>query len=140
MVRALKELHGLGYLHLDLKPANIVMSCSNSNDPASSRLHLIDFGVSQRYLTQNGDHIPETRVSSFKGNLMFASFTAFSLLTLSRRDDLVSMMYILIYLIRSELPWSFYARGHEAKSRHNLGQIKNLKLFSEPVDLCIGRA
>ena len=41
----------------------------------------------------------------FKGNAIFSSKNAFARITLSRRDDIISIVYLLVYLIDTELTW-----------------------------------
>jgi hypothetical protein len=41
----------------------------------SSTIYLIDYGVSQRYIDLNGNHMAK-QISVFRGNLLFASATA----------------------------------------------------------------
>ena len=56
MLERLEALHSAGYLHLDLKPHNIVLMSKNLSSDKSSTLCLIDFGISQTYLKKNGSH------------------------------------------------------------------------------------
>lgn len=41
----------------------------------------------------------------FKGNAIFSSKNAFARITLSRRDDIISLVYFLVYLIDTKLTW-----------------------------------
>jgi hypothetical protein len=65
-------------------------------------LYLIDFGISTRYRDEQGNHVPFKENVPFKGNLIFSSKNAFARVTLSRRDDIISLMYFMIYLIDSK--------------------------------------
>ena len=42
---------------------------------------------------------------SFKGNVVFSSKNAFKRITLSRRDDIIALVYLLDYLIDTNLTW-----------------------------------
>jgi hypothetical protein len=42
----------------------------------------------------------------FKGNLIFQSHNAFKQLTLSRRDDLISLANLIAYLFRGGFKWT----------------------------------
>lgn len=66
-----------------------------------NKLYLIDFGISQSFLTPQGQHIPFKKNVPFKGNVIFSSKNAFDQLTLSRRDDIISLMYFLIFCVNS---------------------------------------
>lgn len=57
------------------------------------------------YRNEQGDHkVLQTDVP-FKGNAIFSSKNAFARITLSRRDDIISIMYLLVYLIDTKLTW-----------------------------------
>jgi hypothetical protein len=52
-------------------------------------------------------HIPNIigdPFSQFKGNMLFASKNSFVGHTLSRRDDIITIMYMLVYLINGKIP------------------------------------
>ena len=70
-----------------------------------NKLFLIDFGIAQPYLTPEGAHMPFRRNIPFKGNVIFSSKNAFDQLTLSRRDDIISFMYFLIFCVNSNQSW-----------------------------------
>lgn len=74
----MKDLHSLGYLHLDIKPDNIIISTNNYEEKESGFLNLIDFGISRKYLNDDNTHIPKTSNMKFMGNIVFASKNAFS--------------------------------------------------------------
>lgn len=46
----LEALHKLGYVHLDLKPDNILLGSYNFQRLESSSIYLIDFGISRPYV------------------------------------------------------------------------------------------
>ena len=70
-----------------------------------NQLYLIDFGISMTFEDEQGDHKPMETDVPFKGNAIFSSKNAFARITLSRRDDIISIVYILVYLIDTELKW-----------------------------------
>lgn len=105
MIDRLEALHKLGYLHLDIKPDNILLGSSNRTRLESSTIFLIDYGISKKYLDEYGDHIPENTIVPFSGNVLFASKNAFMQIEQSRRDDLISLCYFLAFLLNAELTW-----------------------------------
>lgn len=65
-------MHEIGFLHLDIKPDNILLMSANRTKPDSSSMILIDFGLSGRFLDQFGQHV-ENVSAPFVGNVLFAS-------------------------------------------------------------------
>lgn len=97
LIHRLKVLHSVGWLHLDIKPNNIVLNSSKLSHIESSMLALIDFGIAKSYLTPFLKHVAMREHVSFAGNFLFASVNAFTGLTQSRRDDLISLLYLLVF-------------------------------------------
>ena len=60
-----------------------------------------------------------------------------NIIELSRRDDLWSILYCLIYLLNGELPWKY---NPNVDLNINLKKIGELKLNCKAADLCSGRA
>ena len=99
----LQTLHGLGWLHRDFKPDNI-MSGQSSSDPDT--LYLVDFGFAKRYCHPvNGTHIPMKNGKGSCGTPRYASLHVHLGRESSRRDDLESLAYCLVYLHKGRLPW-----------------------------------
>jgi casein kinase 1 len=70
------------------------------------KLYLIDFGVSKFYKDEEtGEHLPMITGKTLVGTPRFASINSHSGLELSRRDDLISILYMLVYLYKGDLPW-----------------------------------
>ena len=110
MLDLLEKFHEQGFVHCDLKPGNIMIGDYTKDPKAMNQLYLIDFGLSQRYLDDKGKHIPMSTKVPFKGNLIYSSKHAFQNLTLSRRDDIISLAYFLIFRINSNQSWIDYQR------------------------------
>lgn len=82
-------------------------------------LYLTDFGLVSSFLDQDGTHIKKERVEQFEGNFLFASLNSCRYYNRSRRDDIESALYLLIYLInRQKLPWMGLARCFKGKKMH----------------------
>lgn len=100
-IQAIETLHKEAFLHQDLKPCNILMG------PKGEKLyHLVDFGLSRSFIDrQTKHHIPQRTESTFKGNFVFCSNNLLNGIQASRRDDIISLLLILFFIIKKGLPW-----------------------------------
>ncbi|PAA87836.1 hypothetical protein BOX15_Mlig016940g2 [Macrostomum lignano] len=101
MIVRLRALHSQLCLHRDIKPDNFLMGVGKT----SNTLYIIDFGLAITYRMPNGQHNPMLKERSLVGTPRYCSLNAHNKLSLSRRDDLISLAYILIYFIKGHLPW-----------------------------------
>ena len=75
------------------------------NDHANI-VHIVDFGLSKAFRDPKMHiHIPHTAGRSTVGSLLFASINSHLGSELSRQDDIESLTYVLIFFLRSSLPW-----------------------------------
>jgi casein kinase 1 len=96
----------MGFVHNDIKLDNLLIGFK---DP--SVLYLIDFGLTTKYLNDDGTHIKKENLSSFCGNFLFASLNSCRGNNKSRRDDMQSVMYVMVYLMNhNKLPWSDFGK------------------------------
>lgn len=124
-IERLKDLHSIGYMHNDLKLENILIG---HRDP--SKIYLIDFGLSQKYLDDDGSHIKKQNLGYFSGNFMFASVNSCKGNSKSRRDDMESLFYLLIYLMSDhELPWAQFTGSIQAMVTKRLDKEITRKVF-----------
>ena len=100
IIKILKTIHEKGLIHRDIKPHNILFSENNSN-----QINLIDFGFCKKYI-DNGEHIDIKKTHGIIGSKNYASITTHNYYELSRRDDLESLGYMLIYFYAGILPWN----------------------------------
>ncbi|KAJ3299278.1 Tau-tubulin kinase 2 [Borealophlyctis nickersoniae] len=142
MLRAIRALHEVGFLHRDIKPGNFCMESETrilkEGRQVRARCYLIDFGLSRRYVTSSGS-VREARAQvGFRGTARYASIRAhqgkvsllllhinpYKLLTercppqeLGRVDDLWSLFYVIVEFLKGSLPW----RGRE---KERIGELK----------------
>lgn len=60
---------------------------------------MIDFGLINRYRDENGVHVKEGTIDKFRGSFLFAGLSAFKFQVSGRRDDLISLVYVIIYML-----------------------------------------
>ena len=137
MVKRLEYMHEKGILHRDLKPNNLTWgnynssynNISNNNSIINNKynkldintIFLIDFGLSCYYLESGigSKHYKIKNNLSFVGTLRYASLNSHKGIRQSRRDDLESMIYILIYFLKGKLPWQD-VKAKQKEERHKL--------------------
>lgn len=113
MIRRLEYLHSKNYIHRDIKPNNFLLGRYNRkfND---NKVYIIDFGLSKEYVDKKTKkHYEYNECSKFVGTPRYASVNTHVGVRQSRRDDLESVAYILIYFLNGELPW----QGIKAKTK-----------------------
>ena len=102
MLQRLETLHDNRVIHRDLKPDNFVFGLGKH----CNELYLIDFGLSKCYVHPDTQiHIPFTTGKSLIGTPRYASINNHRGIEQSRRDDLESLAYLLLYFLSGRLPW-----------------------------------
>jgi len=100
IILLLKTIHEKGLVHRDVKPDNFLFGKNKF-----SELYLIDFGFCKTYL-ENDNHVSIKQTHFIIGSLNYASIMSHKRFDLSRRDDLESLGYILLYFLSDKLPWN----------------------------------
>jgi casein kinase 1 len=132
MIALLELCHSKGILHRDIKPHNFLMGLGNE----STRIYLIDFGLSKSYRDPKTDkHVAYREGRSLTGTRRYVSLNVHHGIEQSRRDDLESLGYVLMHFLRGTLPWQGM-KG--ATKKEKLERIKASKLSTEVEDLCFG--
>ncbi|KAL0736687.1 hypothetical protein Bca4012_012897 [Brassica carinata] len=125
MINRLEFVHSKSYLHRDLKPGNFLMGLPRRAD----QVYIIDFGLAKKFRDGlNHRHIPYRENKSFIGTPSYVSVNAHLGIEQSRRDDMESLGYVLLYFLRGSLPWQ---------------GLKREKIFAKKAstsieELCIG--
>ena len=98
----LEYIHSKKIIHRDIKPDNFVMGRGKN----SHILYIVDFGLAKKYWSSSHKcHIPFIKGKKLTGTARYASINALSGCEQSRKDDLESVCYILLYFLRGSLPW-----------------------------------
>lgn len=93
VLNGFKQIHEKGILFRDIKPENFMFEVKND---IGSKLYFVDFGASCKYILHSGKHIDQG--GGPVGTSLYMSIAAHKGDPSSRRDDLISMMYMLIYI------------------------------------------
>ena len=132
MLKILEYIHSQGVVHRDIKPDNILIGLHDQY------LRLIDYGLAKYYISK-GAHIPFKNVNRMIGTARYASLNSHLGYELSRRDDLESLGYVLIYLFKGRLPWQRPPYSDKKLTKEQqFALITKIKQQTSVSDLCHG--
>ena len=129
----LEYIHSKNIIHRDVKPDNLLIG---NKDPKI--IYIIDFSFARKYRSsRTGKHIKFKYIQLSCGSLNYLSINANKGYEQSRRDDLESLGYMLIYLAKDYLPW---ISTEKINLEYNIKfqAIFKLKHSSKPENLCKG--
>ena len=120
MIDRIEYIHSLKIIHTNLKPNSFLLG-KNSK---SHILFLSDFGSARKYWKSNA-HIKFSEGKTNFGSTKFLSGNALNGYELSRRDDLESIAYIIIYFLKGCLPWQGLKINNKEEKYKKICEIKN---------------
>lgn len=123
----LKRLHKKGFTHNDIKPSNFLF---NRN---LKKLYLIDFGIASKFLRKK-THKPMKTGRTVKGSCVFSSINCHKGYSLSRRDDIESFAYMMIFLAKGKLPWMKKTVTFSVEEKWNA--VLKVKITSKIQKIC----
>ena len=125
MLKRVEDLHKKHIVHRDIKPANFVFGIDNKK----SILHMVDFGLGRYYKDTDDVHTVLETGRKLTGTARFVSLNVHDGLTPSRRDDIESIGYILMYLLNGYLPWQDVTGVDKKDQDRNIGENKRKTCF-----------
>jgi len=117
MLDIIKFIHDKGLIHRDIKPDNFLFGINSDGSINIERVYLIDFGFCKSYKKPDGEHIDNTVLTNIIGTPNYISINVHNLNQPSRRDDVESSLYIMIYMMFGSLLWE----------SHNIEKIIEMK-------------
>lgn len=130
-IRILEGIHNKGYLHRDIKPENMLRGFSGST------YWLVDFGLAKKYIHSDGRHLKPLTNKPVVGTPRYVSRHVHAGCQSSRRDDLESLGYSLVYLANDgRLPW--ITKKTDLTRDEKIRQIAECKANTPVKKLCTG--
>jgi serine/threonine protein kinase len=131
-ITRIEHIHIKNFVHRDIKPDNIIMGVNEK----SRLVYMIDFGLAKKYRSSRTSvHIAYKNNKRLTGTARYASINALRGFEQGRRDDLESIGYVLLYLLRGSLPWQGLKIGQH-QDRYSI--IYEKKKSTSPEELCQG--
>lgn len=132
LINRIEYIHSKNFIHRDVKPDNFLMGLGKKGN----LVYIIDFGLAKKYRdARSHQHIPYRENKNLTGTARYASINTHLGIEQSRRDDLESLGYMMMYFNLGNLPW----QGLKAATKKQKYERISEKKMSTPVEvLCRG--
>ena len=121
LLERMQYMHERNFIHRDIKPDNMMMGLGAD----SNLVHMIDFGLTRSVIDpKTGRHIPFIAGKNLIGTCRYVSINSHLGFELSRRDDLISLGYVMVNFVKGGLPWENFKINKPSARYRKLGQLK----------------